>query len=39
MMDMGDEEKQKWTGNTVTDCFLIWGGNTGAKEKGGQDRE
>ncbi|MGC8606809.1 MAG: hypothetical protein ACP5GZ_05225 [Vulcanisaeta sp.] len=21
---MDDEEKQKWTGNTVTDCFLTW---------------
>ncbi|ADN51054.1 hypothetical protein Vdis_1678 [Vulcanisaeta distributa DSM 14429] len=23
-MNMGGEEKQKWTGSTVTDCFLTW---------------
>ena len=21
---MGDAEKPKWTGNTITDCFLTW---------------
>ncbi|WP_446752170.1 hypothetical protein [Vulcanisaeta sp. JCM 16161] len=23
-MGMGYEKEQRWTGNTITDCFLTW---------------
>ncbi len=43
-MGMGGEKEQRWTGNTITDCFLTWveilkqkEGKGQTENKGGND--